>query len=180
MRRGTERRLCRRSATRKVLLASLAAGLIVVPRLSLTHLTRGEMKAEDFIQYITVASPYTKWRTWPGKGKLYKAPSPHHGHGALLTTYVNRVGLRSLTEKKGMADGSIIVTENYNADQSLAGITTMYKVAGYNPEAGDWYWLEATPTGSVVRSGKIQPCIDCHRAQAEHDYLWTGESANGK
>lgn len=164
---------------RKVLFALLAAALIAVARPSLTQLTDHDIKAEGFVDYITVASPYTEWQTWPGREKLYKGPSPH-GHGALLTTYVNRVGLRSLTEKKGMADGSIIVTENYRADKSLTGITTMYKVAGYNPEAGDWYWLEATPAGKVVRFGKIQACIDCHRAQAQNDYFWSGEAIEGK
>ena len=86
----------------------------------------------------------------------------------------------SIAEKRGMADGSIIVVGNYNADKTLAGLTTMYKVEGYNPEAGDWYWVEATPSGKVMRSGKVQPCIDCHRAQAGNDYIWTGKVVKGK
>ena len=164
---------------RKVLLAALAAGLLAVATPSPAQLTHRDIKAEDFIEYITVAKPYTEWQTWPGTGKFYKGRAPH-GHGVLITAYVNRTALRSIAEKRGMADGSIIVVGNYNADKTFAGLTTMYKVEGYNPEAGDWYWVEATPSGKVMRSGKVQPCIDCHRAQAGNDYIWTGEVVKGK
>jgi hypothetical protein len=168
-----------RSFMRKVLLAIVAAGLISVARPSLTQLTHQEMKAEDFIEYITVANPYTTWQTWPDKAKRYKGVSPH-GHGMFLTTYVNRAALQSIAASKGMADGSIVVTENYDAGKTLAGLTTMYKVGGYNPEAGNWYWVEATPTGKVLRFGKVQPCIDCHGIQAANDYIWTGQVVKEK
>jgi len=36
-----------------------------------------------------------------------------------------------------MADGSIIVMEDYTADKKLEGCTVMYKIKGYNLEAGD-------------------------------------------
>ncbi len=164
---------------RKVLLAIFAIGLVAVARPSATQLTDNEMKAERFIQYITVADPYTAWRTWPGTGKLDKGRAPY-GHGAFVTVYVNHIALQSIAEKEGMAADSIVVLENWTDDKTLAGLTTMYKVGGYDPEAGDWYWVEATPGGRVMRSGKVQPCIDCHRAQAENGYLWTGEVVKGK
>jgi len=164
---------------KKALLVIASVGLISVASLSRTQLTNHEMKADGFIQYITVADPYTGWQMWPDKGKLYKGRSPH-GHGIFVTTYVNRIAFNSIAEKKGMADGSIIVVENYTADKTLAGLTTMYKVGGYNPEAGDWYWIEATPAGRVLGFGKVQPCIDCHRVQAGNDYVWTGEVVSGK
>ncbi len=155
-----------------------AVALIAIATSSRTQMTFHGLKAEDFIEYITVADPYTKWQMWPDEGKLTEGTAPH-GHGTLVTTYVNRAALGSIEEKKGMADGSIIVVENYDSDKNLTGLTTMYKVGGYNQEAGDWYWLEATPGGRVVRFGKVQPCIDCHRAQAKNDYIWTGEVVRG-
>jgi hypothetical protein len=164
---------------RKVLLATLAAGFLAVAIPSPAQLTHHNIKAEDFIEYITVANPYTEWQTWPGTGKFYKGRVPL-GHGVLITTYANHTALRSIAEKRGMANGSIIVVENYNADKTLAGLTTMYKVEGYNPEAGDWYWVEAAPSGKVMRSGKTPSCINCHRAQAGNDYLWTGEVVKGR
>ena len=163
---------------RKVLLAGLAAALIAVPKPSLTQITYHGLKAEEFIEYITVADPYTKWQVWPGGDKLQEGRAPH-GHGVLVTTYVNPAAFRSITEGKGMAEGSIIVLENYDSDRNLTGLTTMYKVGGYNAGAGDWYWVEAKPGGEVVRFGKVQPCIDCHRAQAKNDYIWTGEVVKG-
>ena len=172
-------RMIRKLAMRKLPLAALVAGLIAFAQPAPTQLTYHEMKAEKFIEYITVADPYTDWQTWPGKGKFYKARADY-GHAEILTTYVNRVALRSIAGKNGMADGSIIVTENYTTDKTLAGLTTMYKVAGYNPKASDWYWVEATPTGRVLRFGKVQACIDCHRAQAENDYIWSEEVVKGK
>lgn len=159
---------------RKLPLLIVAVSLISVAHPSFTQLAKNEIKADAFIKYITVADPYTEWQTWPDKGK---AP---HGHGIFITTHVNRSAFKSITEKKGMADGSIIVVENYTADKTLAGLTTMYKLGGYNPEAGDWYWIEATPTGRVLRFGKAQPCIDCHSAQAGNDYIWTGKAVKGR
>jgi len=164
---------------KKAVLVIVAMSLVSIARPSLTQLTNHEMKADEFIEYITVASPYTEWQTWPDKGKLYKGRSPH-GHGIFITTYVNRTAFKSITEKKGMADASIIVVENYGVDKTLAGLTTMYKVGGYNPQAGDWYWMEATPAGKVLRFGKAQPCIDCHSSQAGNDYIWTAEVVRGK
>jgi hypothetical protein len=32
---------------------------------------------------------------------------------------------------------AIVVKENYKSDKKLAAITVMYKVLGFNPEAGD-------------------------------------------
>jgi len=135
------------------LLALFAVGLIAVARPSPTQLTHGEMKAEDFIEYITVANPYTEWETWPGTAKLRKGRAPH-GHGVLITTYVNHLAFRSIAEKKGMAIGSIIVVENRTDDKRLVALTTMYKVGGYNPGGGDWYWVEATPGGRVMDTEK--------------------------
>jgi hypothetical protein len=163
---------------KKVLLAILVMASIAVATSSWTQLTYHGSKAEDFIEYITVADPYTKWQTWPGGGKLNSGKAPH-GHGAFVTAYVNRAALASIEEKKGMARDSIIVVENYDSGKNLTGLTTMYKVDGYNPKAGDWYWLEATPGGRVVRFGKVQACIDCHRAQAKNDFIWTGEVIHG-
>ena len=85
---------------RKVLLAALAAGLLAVAIPSPAQLTRHDVKAEDFIEYITVANPYTEWQTWPGTGKFYKGRAPH-GHGVLITTYVNRTALRVNRRKEG-------------------------------------------------------------------------------
>ncbi len=158
----------------KVLMIFVAVGLVCFARPLSTQLTHQDIKAEDFIIYITVANPYPEWQTWPEKAKFHETRSPE-AHGALVTTYINRTALESVFAKKGMADASIIVVENYTADRKLARLTAMYKVAGYDPEFGDWFWVETTGAGRVIAYGSIQACINCHGAQATNDYIWTGE-----
>lgn len=128
--------------------------------------------ADKLHEYLTKEKPYTHWKLWPGKGKLYKGTEPH---GALLTTYVNDVALKSIKAKKGLNDGAIIVKENYMPDKKLAAVTVMYKVKGYNPEAGDIFWMKYLPDGKIEASGKVDMCIGCHGKVKENDYLYTGK-----
>jgi hypothetical protein len=128
--------------------------------------------ADQLHDYITKHKPYRKWMLWPGKGKMYKGTEPH---GTLLTTFTNDTAHWSIKKKKGMADGSIIVKENYTADKKIAGLTVMYKIKGYNPEAGDWFWAKYTPEGKAEVSGKVEACIGCHGKKKDNDYVMTGE-----
>ena len=50
----------------------------------------------------------------------------------------------------------------------------MYKVEGYNPEGGDWFWLKYTPDGRIEKEGKVAGCIGCHAAAQGNDWLLTG------
>ncbi|MEW5744927.1 MAG: cytochrome P460 family protein [Nitrospirota bacterium] len=126
--------------------------------------------AKALYDYITKTDPYTQWDMWPGKGKLYKGTEPH---GVLLTTYVNEPALRSIGKKKGMANDAIIVKENYKSDKELAALTVMYKVKGYNPSAGNWFWAKYAPDGTVQASGKVESCIGCHAKNKAGDYILT-------
>ncbi len=128
--------------------------------------------AEKLNEYIIKYNPYRAWSLWPGKGRLYKGTEPH---GSLLTTFVNDNALSSIKKKKGMADGSIIVKENYTADKKFEALTVMYKIKGYNPEAGDWFWVKYTPDGKTLASGKAEACISCHGKKKDNDYIFTGE-----
>lgn len=121
-------------------------------------------------EYITRHNPYSKWSLWPGKGRLYKGTEPH---GSLLTTFVNPAAQFSNSGKKGMAEGSIIVKENYSADKTFVALTVMYKIKGYNPEAGDWFWAKYTPDGTVQASGRAKACIDCHSRNEAKDFIMT-------
>ena len=47
----------------------------------------------------------------------------------------------------------------------------MYKVKGYNPGAGDWFWALYDPQGRVKMEGKPQGCIGCHGAALKNDYV---------
>lgn len=126
--------------------------------------------------YLKRVNYQKNWQTWPGKGKLYKGQEPH---GMLLTTYLNDVAYDALTNKAGrFSPGAIIVKENYMPDSTLAAVTTMYKVAGYNPEAGNWFWVKHLADGSVdmngMAQGRVAMCISCHGAKKDNDYIFTG------
>ncbi|MFQ5956311.1 MAG: cytochrome P460 family protein, partial [Candidatus Brocadiales bacterium] len=121
--------------------------------------------------YITKDSPYTGYKFWPGKTPLYKGTVPH---GALLNLYVTENAHAAAVSKAGvMPDGSILVKENYKPDKTLASVTVMYKVAGYNPEANDWFWAKYSPAGDIMAEGKVPMCIACHGGRKANDYLMT-------
>lgn len=129
-------------------------------------------EGQAFLQYISKTSPYKQWELWPGKGEMYEGTEPH---GAFLTTYVNDQALQAINQKPGqMPEGAIIVKENYTPEKELAAITAMYKKQGFNPEAGDWYWIKFSPEGQIESEGKVKGCINCHNKAQGNDYLFTG------
>jgi len=137
-----------------------------------TQITLPGPDAAALYKYITQLDAYTRWQLWPGKGKLYKGKEPH---GSLLTTYVNETAHRSAKDKTAMTDGAIIVKENYTSDKKMAALTVMFKIKGYNPASGDWFWAKYTPEGKVETSGRVKGCIDCHAAKKDNDFIYTGE-----
>ena len=124
-------------------------------------------------QYITHTHPYVKWSLWPGTNKYYPGTRPH---GALLTTYVNQAALKGIQDQgSNLADGAIIVKENYTPDKTLKVVTVIYKKAGFNSKAKDFFWLKYAPDGKILASGKVPPCIGCHRTAQGSDFLFTND-----
>jgi hypothetical protein len=120
-------------------------------------------------RFITVEDSYKKWTLWPGKGRQFKGREPLD----YITTYVNENALYSFLVKEKMASGSFIVTENYTSDRELTALYVMYKIKGYNPQGGDWFWAQYDPKGKAVQSGQVKGCIDCHSSQEANDYVFT-------
>jgi hypothetical protein len=52
-------------------------------------------------------------------------------------------------------------------------VTPMYRMKGFNPEGGDWYWAKYGADGSVMKSGKVEGCIQCHSVQKAKDWIFT-------
>lgn len=119
------------------------------------------------------------WPKWPNKPAFYTGQEPH---GMLLTTYVNQLALGAANTKAGfMPGGAIIVKENYTPDSTMAAITVMYKVDGYNPDHNDWFFAKFLPTGELdagpngmALEGRVADCQSCHAQQKDNDYLYTG------
>ena len=129
------------------------------------------LNGADFWITISETTPYTQWESWPGYPDLYPGKSPH---GKYLKLFANEAAITAVKEGKPMPNGAIIVKENYGEDQAtLMAVTPMYKVDGYNPEGGDWFWAKYGPDGTVMAEGKIEGCITCHQSVEDKDWIFT-------
>ena len=121
--------------------------------------------------YMTETNHYQGWGYWPGYAGMYPGKSPH---GKYLKLFANPIALKAAREGKPMPDGAILVKENYGGDKkTLKAVTPMYKVKGYNPEGGDWFWVKYGPNGKIQAAGKPKGCVDCHRAVKDKDWVFT-------
>lgn len=124
----------------------------------------------DLRHFITSHQPYKKWANWPGKDKMREGKEPH---GHYITVYINDKAADSLKEHKEMANNSIVIKENYNKKKELAAVTVMYKIKGYNPEGGDWFWAKYDHKFKVLADGKLKGCLDCHSTARDNDFIFT-------
>lgn len=129
-------------------------------------------EAGDVRYHITIHKPYKEWSTWPGKERMHRGKEPH---GAFMTTYVNGEALESISRKKGMEDLSIIVNVNYTEDRRLKEVYVMYRVVGYNPEGGNWFWAKYDSHFHILDDGKLKGCLSCHSRMKDNDYIFSGE-----
>ena len=137
--------------------------------LGITSLAFTEMPGPDanaLWKYISETSPYTSWGFWPDHQGLQEGDAPH---APLHKVFVNEPGLTSAHAP--VNNGTILVKENIGKDKKLKALTVMYKVKGYNPGAGDWFWVKYGTNGKVAKSGKPSGCIGCHSGADESDYI---------
>jgi hypothetical protein len=154
---------------------------IILQGFALAGMLGGRSKGADIIGIPTGASLFEqlkgmdykhKFRIWPGKTSFSKGAE---SHGDFLTTYVNIPAFMTVAGKKGiMPVGAMIVTESYTTDKKLVDIAVMFKVNGYNPDSGDWFWARYSPDGKVISEGKVDTCIKCHGTKKDNDFILTG------
>ena len=155
--------------------------LFLLMSFSVSHAVHQTMPSETYVplpgpyahavyKYITAEDPYKRWSLWPDKGKLY---SGKHPHGALLTTYINDNARYAIKVGENMVNGSFIIKENYTPEKKLTAVTVMYKIKGYNPEAGDWFWAKYDAKGKTLKEGKVKGCIECHSKMKKNDFIFT-------
>lgn len=123
--------------------------------------------AKGLWKFISQTSPYTEWDFWPDHQGLQEGEAPHAPQHKI---FVNEIGLSA--PQPPMKDGSIVVKENIGNDNKLKALTVMYKIAGYNPKGGDWFWAKFSSRGTVSDSGKIRGCINCHDSVEDNDYIF--------
>lgn len=101
----------------------------------------------------------------PGKGP----------HGKFVSTYINAVAAASPGD---LPAGSILVKENYSSRDpaSLESLTVMKKIAGYDPQHGDWFWARYEPDGTATHSGQAGMCYRCHEDADGDDLVFLNDA----
>jgi hypothetical protein len=122
---------------------------------------------KELWEHISKTSPYTQWKFWDDHKGMLEGNEPH---GSLHKVYVNDKTYDSSSAP--LEYGAIVVKENYNKKKKLMAITVMYKVDGYNPKVGDWFWARYTPRGKAKPYGKPKGCVGCHTANADNDFIF--------
>ena len=121
--------------------------------------------------YLTQSNPYKNWAFWWDHKDFQPGREPH---GAFHRIYVNLKARRSY--QAPVQYGTIIVEENYNRDKKLESIAVMYKIKGFNPEGGDWFWVKYLPDRWPPEvQGKVSDCINCHRSMESNDFIFSHE-----
>jgi len=125
---------------------------------------------DELWKFITKNSPYKEWSFWQDHQGMQPGRAPH---GPFHKVYANNRALNSA--KPPVQYGAIEVKENYSTSRELKAITVMYKVPGYNPKDGDWFWVKYTPEGTAGPFGKPKGCIGCHGTRANNDFILVHE-----
>jgi len=144
---------------------TMAAGLALAQKDKLPP-----AEGQAFSDYIFKTDPYAKWPLWPGMKGMYQGKSPH---GKYVRIFVNQLAWEAAKAGKPMPPGAIIVKENYEDEKTLVSLTPMYRVKGYNPAGGDWYWTKLAPDGKALAEGKLKGCLRCHEAVKSTDWVFT-------
>ncbi len=120
--------------------------------------------------YISKVSPYQQWSFWSDHQGMMDGRAPHAPRHKV---FVNQQGIASKTAP--VKYGTIEVKENYSPSHELKAITVMYKVKGYNPVDGDWFWAKYSPAGETRKAGKLKGCIGCHATRVANDFILVHE-----
>lgn len=127
--------------------------------------------AQAVWEFLQSSGYAEEWPMWPGTDAYYEGTEPH---GMLLTTYLNEAAHQAVEAgDSALPDSSFIVKENYAPDSTLAATTVMYRVSGYDPENGNWFWAKYAADGDVEAYGRVRSCQSCHSAPGDGNFIRT-------
>ena len=124
----------------------------------------GYPTGQDRVEADTLQDEIANYREWDTPDWVEGLQPTVHPVPSFVRYYVNDIGMQDIDE---LAPGSIIVKEQYDENQELMNLTVMKRIAGYNPEHGDWFWAIADTNGQWENAGRLNSwytsaCIDCH------------------
>lgn len=151
--------------------------------------------ASDYRQvYQWVAGPVFSGMHWDHQVVVYMSGDGEtylHNHAEYQRYY----GYDELWDEeepvpafRAYAPGTVIVKENFqdheHAPGRAASVTAMIKrLPGYDPEHGDWEYLEFSAAGILTLAGSSRRpevnvrCVQCHANVAERDYVFAIHAA---
>jgi hypothetical protein len=103
---------------------------------------------------------------------------PHLTPDSYADVYINPTGREAMFTPGPVTfpDGAIIVKEKRHApaDSDPELLTVMLKRSrGYNPETGDWDFAVLDGKAAAVQAkGKLENCMQCHKAVAASDFVF--------
>jgi hypothetical protein len=120
---------------------------------------------------------YLGWTRLNAQRNFIESP-----HAAPKDVYVNDVGRdAALGRSFPFPEGTVLVKETTDEDAlRVAVITAMRKVAGFDPDRGDWQYamFERQDDGSfagdwvATDTDMHQMCTSCHQQAADRDYAF--------
>jgi hypothetical protein len=128
-----------------------------------------ELTGEAIFVWLNGERYRETWELFPGTVPLHEGTE---GHGALLTTYANPVGMESLERgAASMPPRAVIAVEDYLADSTLSTISVMLRVDDPDPESGVWRFTRFEAAGEVV-AGLADSCRGCHVLEPDLLFGW--------
>ena len=117
------------------------------------------------------------YRDFTGLISLEIPPDSGAPHGGVKSVWATDD--REATPAGAFPDGTVVVKEGERGGDQAAIVAVMRKVAGVDPEHGDWEFIEfsrSDPSSPYTVLAQDQVCWGCHAGAIEGDWVFTSSS----
>jgi hypothetical protein len=143
-----------------------------------------EELAEELWQSIDGFMSWNEPAGWEGI-----VPSSDGTHGPYVQIWIDDLTLNALDSGSEIPDGAKLVKCGYSdaegnpvSDSLGHSLTAMWKIDGYDPDHGDWFWARFDGTTGEVATfaGQESACYSCHSADPDSDWVWYDDVEPGE
>lgn len=133
-------------------------------------------RAEDLWAAMDGYSSWNQTTDWTGV-------QPHttgHGSASHVQIWLNDTANGAFGST--VPDGGIVVKETYAAaDGEAQKIFAMEKIADYDADNGDWFYVRYSTDGTVDTAGEaaVGGCAGCHNDASDVDRVWSASVGPG-